>query len=194
MTKSKWKTLSSKTVHKNPWYSIREDAIIRPSGEKGKYYVVVQKQSVFVVAFDDNLNVYLIELFRYTTNLKSIEIPGGGIEKGETPLKGAKRELQEETGITAKKWKEVGFVQLENGTSDAIGHLFIAENLHFGEFDKASEEGINKIIKLHYTEVLKIVKEGKITDSISIGALTRVFLYKGLIKYRYFNNKDEFLI
>ncbi len=181
MTQAKWKTLSTKIVHKNPWYSVREDKIIKPTGEKGKYYVVVQKQSVFMVAFDENLNVYLIELFRYTTNLKSIEVPGGGIEKGEATLKAAKRELQEETGIIAKKWKEIGVVQLENGTSDAIGHLFIAEELNFREIDKTSEEGINKIIKLHYTEILKLINKGKITDSISIAALTRSFLYKKLI-------------
>jgi len=87
-----WKKLSSKVIHENPYYSVREDDVIKPDGSKGTYNVVVTKGAVFIVALDDERNVYLERLHRYTNNNQSIEIPAGGTD-GEDHLTAAKREL-----------------------------------------------------------------------------------------------------
>ena len=89
-----WKKLSSEIVHKNPWFYVRQDKVITPDGSQGEYNVVVSPPASFIVALDDESNVYLIGQFRYPTGLYSLEIPGGGTGDND-PLKTAKRELQE---------------------------------------------------------------------------------------------------
>jgi ADP-ribose pyrophosphatase len=57
----------------------------------------------------------------------------GAIEKNETPLAVARRELKEEAGITAKKIKRLGWLYSDYGKSDQKGYVFLAEDLKFGE-------------------------------------------------------------
>jgi len=181
MSINKWKRLSSRVVYKTPWFKVREDSVITPSGNKGTYSVIMQRQSVFIVAVTEENEVYLIDLYRYTTAMGSLEVPGGGIEPKEIPLQAAKRELQEETGLQAKRWKEIGLIQLENGKSDAIGHVFVAKTLRKTDSDERREEGIDNIKIVPYQNVLRMIARGKITDSISISALTKGALHLGIV-------------
>ncbi len=181
MSINKWKKLSSKIVYKNSWYRVREDKVITPSGKEGTYSVVEQKQSVFIVATTDKNELYLVDQYRYPTDMESLEVPGGGVEELETPLVAAKRELQEETGLTANSWEEIGFIQLENGISNAIGHIFVAKGLQKTEMDKKSEDGIDNLKVISYPNALQMVKNGQITDSISVAAIVKAALYLGLI-------------
>jgi len=181
MSKGNWKTLSSKIAYKNKWYQVRENKVITPLGEEGLYCVVESSPIVFIVALTDDNQVNLIKLFRYTTQQSSWEVPAGKSEEGEDLLKAAKRELQEETGLQANSWKEIGAFQYASGISSGISHIFIAKKLVQTDINKKAEEGIEKNKVFSYKEILKMIRNNKITNGQSIVALTKVALYLGII-------------
>lgn len=175
-----WKRLSSKIVHKNSFYQVREDAVIKPNGSEGFYNVVESKGAVFVVALDDSQNVYLVELHRYTNNNLSIEVPAGGID-GQMPLEAAKRELKEETGLIAGSWQELGVVHPANGIIEGKSYVFLARELTQTSDNEQEEEGITRTLTVPLNEALLMIKEGKITDTESIAPLTMAALELGLL-------------
>jgi 8-oxo-dGTP pyrophosphatase MutT (NUDIX family) len=162
-----WKKLNSKVVHKNPWFYVRQDRVIRPDGLEGDYNVVVTPGAVFVVALDEDQNVYLIGQYRYPTDQYSIEIPAGSHE-GKDSLEAAKRELQEETGLIAKHWKELGTFQTANGLLSEKCKVYLATGLEQTEPSGQEEEGIDQVIKVPVKECFAMIKRGEITDGQSI--------------------------
>ncbi len=167
----KWKTIKSKVVFKCKYFKVLEEDFFMPSGKKHKYYIVKEKDYVIVIAKEGNY-FYLIEQYRHTTKSKLLAVVAGAIEKGETPLVTAKKELQEEAGITAKKFKKLGWFYSEYGKSGQKAHVFLAEDLETGEqkpdyFEK--ECGIRRI-KLKISEIKKMIKSGKIKDHDTLSA------------------------
>lgn len=173
--KNPWKSISSKTVHTNPWFFVRQDKVIRPDGSEGSYNVVVSPGSAFIVAIDKNQQVYLIGQYRYPTNMYSLEIPAGSIDK-QTPILAAKRELKEETGLIAKKWKKLGSFQTANGIMSELSHVYMATELIQTNENEQADEGIQELIRVPIKEALNMVKMGKISDSQSIVSLMMVAL------------------
>jgi 8-oxo-dGTP pyrophosphatase MutT (NUDIX family) len=178
--KNPWKAISSKTVHKNPWFSVREDDVIRPDGSKGVYNVVVSPGAAFIVAIDNDKLIYFIGQYRYPTNMYSIEIPAGSIDK-QSPLIAAKRELKEETGLVAKHWKKLGTFQTANGMMSELSYVYMANGLTQTNDNEQSEEGIQELRKIPIEEALDLIKTGDITDGQSIAALMMAALELGLL-------------
>jgi 8-oxo-dGTP pyrophosphatase MutT (NUDIX family) len=176
-----WKKLDSKVVHKNPFYLVRQDQVIKPDGSKGTYDVVVNKPAVFIVALDDDQNVYLVGQYRYTTDMYSIEIPAGGSE-GQDPLEAAKRELKEEAGLTANNWKKIGETQTANVFSYEICYMFLATGLEQTEATTQVEEGIDEVMKVPLKEAFAMVKRGEITDGQTIVAFMLLAAELDLLK------------
>lgn len=181
MRRKAWKTLASKVVYQNPWYFVRQDQVIRPDGTRGTYDVVVSPDSVFIVALDGRGRVLLIGLQRYTTQRYSIEVPGGG-SAGEPPLRAAKRELQEETGYVAKRWRKLGAFQSTNGMLCEIGHVFLAQGLRQTAHHEQAEEGIDRMRWVSLPAALRMIAAGQITDGQSICALGLAGLRLGKLK------------
>lgn len=173
-----WQTVSSKVVHTNPYYSVREDEVIRPDGSEGLYFVVEGRDSAFAVALDDEERVYLVEVDRYTTGALSIEVPAGGLDDDE-PLQAAIRELKEETGITALHWQSLGAFQRENGIRRGRCHVFMATELTHSGVHAQMEEGITRTLSVPLATALTMVQRGEIADAESIAALTLVALELG---------------
>ena len=174
-----WKKLESEIVYKNRWYSVRRDTVIQPDGKPGEYNVIEGQDGVFVIALDEDENIHFIQKYRYTTDIYSLEVPAGGVERGEDVLAAAKRELQEELGMTAKNWTAHGKFQVENAYMSNFGHVFVARGLsEGGEHDRLAE-GINKTKKMPIKRALQAIQAGEITDSQSITALTLVALGLG---------------
>ena len=168
--KNPWKTLSSKIVHKNNWYHVRKDKVIRPDGKPGEYNVMVTKPSVFVVAVNNKKEVYLVGLYRYTTAMYSLEVPAGNSE-GMRPLAAAKKELKEETGLTARKWKQIGKFQAANGFMSEIAFVFLATDLVEGNENSQLEEGIAEVRKIPLRKALAMIESGEINDGQTIVAI-----------------------
>lgn len=170
--KNLWKTLSQKVVHKNPWYSIRKDEVIRPNGKKGVYYVQCVPDCVFVVPVTKQGKIIFNGQFRYTTQVASIEVVAGAIDPGETPLTSAKRELQEESGLVAKKWTFLGKFQVANGKSDQWEYFYLAEDVVLsGKMHEQAEEGILFSQEVSFTQAFAMIAQKKITDSHTALAL-----------------------
>lgn len=174
--KSPWKKLSSKIVYRNPWISIQEDKVIKPSGQLGIYTYVNRCNSVIIVPLTDKKEVYLVRQWRYPMEKETIELPWGGVDKGETLLRAAKRELKEETGLTANKWVNLGKVDVLGSYGNEIAYIYLAKELKSAENNLEDTENI-KLIKIPFqTAYLWCLKE-KINSSSCIAAILRAKHY-----------------
>jgi 8-oxo-dGTP pyrophosphatase MutT (NUDIX family) len=179
--KNPWTTLSGEVKYDNRWISVTEYQVINPAGGRGIYGKVhFKNKAIGIIPVDKDLNTWLVGQYRYATDEWSWEIPEGGGPLGEDPVTAAKRELQEETGLTAKKWTQILRLHLSNSVSDEEGFVFMAEDLEQGESSLEETEADLKVWKLPVKEALQMAIEGKITDSMSVMALLMVARLKGI--------------
>lgn len=174
-----WRRLGSSVVHRNPWYHVRRDRVLRPDGQPGAYYVIRTKgPSVFIVALDGRSRVCLLRIYRYPTDRDSWEVPGGNSE-GQTPLVAARRELLEETGLRARTWRKAGVWQTVNGLSDEMSYVFIASGLSAAEGQRQAEEGIREARFVSWRVLTRMVSGGRLSDGQSIVALVKAAMMLG---------------
>lgn len=163
----------TRIAYENPWIKIREDKIIRKDGREGIYAYLQVNESVCVVAVDKEGRVCLVESYRHPFNAWFWELPGGGGE-GENLITASKKELEEETGITANKWITLGRARVCNGLSNEYQTNVLATELEFGEFVQNEEETRSrKFVTLE--EFDRLVATGEVNDNQSITAL---YMYK----------------
>ena len=160
-----WKTLSSHIIHQNRWHTIYEDEVITPSGKPGTYTYIESPPFVIIVAYDGERFV-MVRQYRYPSEEVTTEFPGGGIDSEEDPLAAAKRELMEESGITAQKWTKIGTIHNPN-----FGTIFLAEDLTDTGFSKMNEDGITNTIRVTLAEINLMITNEELTDSKTLAAL-----------------------
>lgn len=172
--KLKWERLSRKSVFENDWMRVLEDDVINPGGGRNAYgHVHFKNQAVAIIALDDEDHVWLVGQERYTLGEYSWELPMGGAPLEEDPLEAARRELREETGLTAAHWSELMKLHTSNSITDEAGYVFIATDLTEGtpEFEETEDLAIRRM-PLH--QAIRMVIDGEITDAISVAALLRM--------------------
>ncbi len=177
MEENPWKTLSSKTVYRNPWIEVDEHQVLNPAGKPGIYGVVrFVNDAIAIVPLDEDNNTWLIGQWRFPLNQYSWEVPEGGGNKTRTPLESAKRELLEEAGLTANKWTMIQKLHLSNSATDEVAYIFIAQDLTIGKAEPEETEAL-QIKKLPFKEVYQMVLRNEITDALSIAAILRTNIF-----------------
>jgi len=175
-----WTRRTRRVAYENPWVTIWHDEVTRPDGEPGIYGVVhFQNLAAGVLALDEDDRVLLVGQHRYSLDEYSWEIPEGGVPDGEGALDGARRELLEETGVTASDWREIARAHLSNSVSDELAVIYLATDLTAGE---ASPDGTEELALrwLAFEEVLDMTLRGEITDAMTIIAVERLALTRRL--------------
>lgn len=176
--KRPWVTLTKKIDYQHPYWKVRKDKVVKPNGKKGYYYHVVQNDYVIIVPLTaDKKGSYIIRQWRYAVEKNSWEFAAGSIENGETPQQAAKRELFEETGIKAKKWKKVKYIKVDNGLTGQGFYVFICSDLSFGK--PTLEEGELDMImnKFTFKQIDKMIDKGKIFESPMLATMYVVKKY-----------------
>jgi 8-oxo-dGTP pyrophosphatase MutT (NUDIX family) len=169
-----WKKLSSRIVYDNPWITVFEDHVLNPGGGENQYgHVHFKNKAIAIVPLDEDGNTWLVGQDRYTLGAYFWEVPMGGAADGEEPLAAAKRELKEETGLTAEKWTRVMTLHLSNSITDEEGIVFVAEDLSEGEPEFDETEKL-EIRKMPMKDALKMVDRGEITDAVSVAAILKI--------------------
>lgn len=184
MTKRKrnpWTTLSREDIYENPWIKVEEHQVLNPAGGKGIYGKVHFKNTAIgIVPLDARNNTWLVGQHRYTLGEWSWEIPEGGGPQNHSVLASAKRELKEETGLVAGKWTRILKTHLSNSVSDEVGYIFLARDIRESEIEREATEADMVAKKLPFRQALKMVENGKITDSLSIMGILCVARLLGL--------------
>jgi ADP-ribose pyrophosphatase len=143
-----------------------------PDGAEALYTVVANPDSAFVVPYFDNGDTMLVRQWRHAWETSSWEVPAGTFDDGEDPLECARRELAEETGLVAARYKSLGVV---HGAAVLTGraHLFLARELTERARSPETYEQDMVVLRLPFTEALDAALEGQIVHSGSVTALCR---------------------
>jgi len=175
--KNPWRKLSSKIVYRNPWIKVREDKVIRPDKKRNIYGVIETTGSSAIVAIDEQEYIYLIKQWRYPLDQYTLELPWGGRKKQETYWQAAKRELREEAGLTAKRWKALGKIADCPGIVNEFAYLYLAQNLAVQKPIVLSEEGVQKVMRVPFIKAYRWALQGRIQDAVCVAGIARAKLY-----------------
>lgn len=168
METNNWKTISRETTYENRWIRVEHRDVVTPAGSPGIYGVVhFKNKAIGIVPVDDEGFVYLVGQYRYPLDAYSWEIPEGGGPIGEDPLAAARRELKEETGLTAERWQQIGRVHTSNSVTDEEGLIFLAQGLTVGEAQPEETEELT-LKRIPLAEAVDMVMRSEITDSIAV--------------------------
>ena len=182
-----WRTRGSREVYVNPWIRVREDHVLRADGRPGIYGVVeFQNAALGVVPVTDDGDTFLVGQWRYPLGLYSWEIPEGGGPLDVPLLDSARRELREETGLTASIWTDLGPFHLSNSVTDESGQIFLAQELTLGTAAPEGDEVLS-VRRLPLREAYDMAMDGRITDGVSIIGLARAVRFldgtQGAVKW-----------
>ncbi|MEX0979162.1 MAG: NUDIX hydrolase [Pirellulales bacterium] len=161
-----WQILKRSEVYRDPWIELVRDEVIRPDGAPGSHCIVRLKPGVSVLPVDDDGMTYLTEEFHYAVGRVTIETVSGGVDGNEDAERAARRELEEELGITAREWIELGTCDPFTSVVTSPTRLFLARGLRFGA---TSQEGTERIrcLKVPFDEAFQMVLDSRITHAPS---------------------------
>ena len=169
------KALSEKKVFEGKCIDVSTFDVLLTDGNKSYREVVKHPGGVVVVALKDEDTILMVKQFRFPLQKELLELPAGRLEVGENPDDAIKRELLEETGYEAKEWKSLGFIYTTPGICTEKLYLYMAKDLTFKEQNLDEDEFLS-VYEYKLSEVLQMIKDGRINDSKTVCALTRAFL------------------
>jgi len=150
-------------VYDGKFLKVERDKIRLPDGSTSHREFFRHPGAVVILPLLPDGRVLLERQFRYPNAQVFIEFPAGKIDPGEEHLACAKRELEEETGYTAGKWRFVCTIHNAIAYSDEHLELFLAEDLVAGE-QKLDQGEFLETFTATVPELLEMVKRGEITD------------------------------
>lgn len=151
---------------------VRRDEIRWANGRRATMSVIERKAGVTVLPISASGSVFLVREFKYGIGAYSLEAISGGIETDETPLEAATRELEEEIGLKASQWQNLGLVHPFSTAVHAPNHLFIARGLAQGAPRPDDTEFLERL-ELPLAAAVERVLSGDISHAASCVVLLR---------------------
>jgi len=160
------KTISKKQIFDGKIIDLYVEDVQLPNGKTSKREVVKHPGAVAVIAVTNEGKIVLVRQYRKAMNRVLIEIPAGKLEKGESPVKTARRELEEETGYRCETMHHLISFYTSPGFADELVHIYIAENLSKLEETAAlDEDEFVEVLEVTLDEAIKLVNEQQIYDA-----------------------------
>ncbi len=141
--------------------------------------IMLHNGGVCVLPVDKDGNILLVQQYRYGASCFLLEVPAGKLEEGEDPFACAVRELSEETGCKAEKWRSLGKMNASPAIMSEIIYIYMAEDLSYGERHLDADEFLD-VVKLPFREALAMIFSGEITDAKTQIALLKAAKILGI--------------
>jgi len=180
------RVLSTRTVYRGPVFWVTSDEVVEPSGIRVRRDIVRHTGSVVILATTNGPrepHVLLECQYRHAADSYLLELPAGRIDKGEKALPAAKRELLEETGYTARKWKQILNFYASPGFVAEPMTLFWARSVKPGPAQPEADEVIEQRL-VPLSEAIQMVRNGSIRDAKTISGVLWLGLHQNRLKSR----------
>lgn len=166
------KTLDSEKIYDGTIIHVRRDRVLLPNGHTSTREIVEHPGGVGILALDKDGTVLLVRQYHYAFGRTLLEIPAGKREPGEEPFVTARRELQEETGVTADSWTPLGALIASPDCYDEVLYLYLAQGLRYGETDPDEDEFLS-VERMGLEELAHRCMDGEITDAKTVCAVLK---------------------
>ncbi|MBU9724042.1 MULTISPECIES: NUDIX domain-containing protein [Bacillaceae] len=164
------RTIKEKSIYKGKIIDLTIHDVKLPNGKESKREIVTHPGAVAVIPVTTEGKVILVNQFRKPLEKVIAEIPAGKLEKGEDPLLCAKRELEEETGMLAENWTNVGSFYTSPGFADEIIHLYLADGLTEGKENLDEDEFVERF-EVTLDEAERLIETQHIHDAKTVYAI-----------------------
>jgi ADP-ribose pyrophosphatase len=183
---AKARVVSSRKVYDGPAFTVTADDVLEPSGVRTRRDIVHHSGSVVILAIEEGKTeprVLLEHQYRHAARQMLWELPAGRIDEGENELAAAKRELLEETGYTASRWKRFMSFYASPGFLAETMNLYFARGLRAGEAQPEADEVIH-VRMVPLSAAVRMVMRGTIKDGKTIAGVLWLSQSRGLSKPR----------
>jgi ADP-ribose pyrophosphatase len=160
-------TLRSEVLVRNEWHSYCKDRYVGTDGGEADYYYVDMPGSAGCIPVLEDGRVAMVEVTRYLLSRKLLELPIGGMKRGEDPEAVALKETVEETGYRPRRMTRLGSFAPYKGASNEVCHFYLGEDLErVGQDLESTEEIAVKLVPLR--EVRRLLLSSELGDGQSL--------------------------
>ncbi len=160
--------VSSEMIFEGKIITVKRDTVRLPNGKEASREIVEHMGGVAIVALDDEENVYMVRQYRRPFDKVILEIPAGKLDHaGENHFDCGKRELKEETGLTAEQYDYLGSFMVSPGFCKELIHIYLARNLSGGDMNLDPDEFL-QVEKIPLSELMDMIMNNQIEDAKTV--------------------------
>ena len=164
------KRTERKLMYTGSMLSMYSDTIVTPDGNTAKWDYIEHSGAAAVVPVLEDGRILLVRQYRNALDRETLEIPSGGINKGEESLLAAARELEEETGYKSDNLTHLISLVTAVAFCDEVIQIYVADNLQKTQQHLDQDEYIE--VEAYTTQdIADMIYSGKIQDSKTIAAI-----------------------
>lgn len=176
-----WELLDSEYLFKDNWLTARKDRCRMPEGKiVDPYYVLEYPDWVNALAITEKGEILMIRQYRHAYGKTIVEIPGGSMDPADdSPRTAMQRELLEETGYLFEVFDYLGSISPNPSTNNNLTHMFIAKGGRKVREQQLDHNEEIEVLLMTPDEVMKLLEENKIVQSLHVTNLFYAFLQLG---------------
>lgn len=166
--------ISSKRIFKGNVITVRVDEVLLPNKKKSTREIVEHSGAVCIVPITDDGFVYMVKQYRYAFNSIVLEIPAGKLDNGEKPDQAARRELEEEVGVTCNELIYIGEYHPSVAILTEVIHMYIAKDIKSSKQNLDDDEFL-EVVKYPIEKIVNMIISGEIKDGKTIAAILKAY-------------------